>query len=111
MARFADMVGFGVSTEVTPGKFKDVITERSYFGDVTRSSRQEITSDKVNDDLVADTTIEIVADSFVSDNIFAIRYVKWAGARWKVTNVTPQGVRLLLRLGGVYNGPIPTVSN
>jgi len=105
MARFAGNVGFGVSTEVRPGVFKDVITEKSYFGDVVRSARQANTDDKVNDELVIDETVEIVADSYASDNIFAIRYVDRAGTKWKVTNVARQGVRLILRLGGVYNGP------
>lgn len=105
MARFADVVGFAISTEVRPGVFKDVITERTYFGDVRRAARQAITSDKVNDDIVVENTIEIVADSYASEQIFAIRYVKWAGTNWKVSNVENQGVRLLLRLGGRWNGP------
>lgn len=105
MARFAGIVGFGVSTEVRPGVFKDVVTERSYFGDVTRTARQANTGDKANDELVLESTVEIVADSYASDNIFAIRYVEQAGTNWKVSNVAVQGVRLLLRLGGVYNGP------
>lgn len=106
MARFADKVGFVVSTEVRPGVFKDVVTEKQYFGDVDRVARQAITGDKINDELVLENTIEIVAaDSFASDNMFAIRYAKWANENWKVSNVEVDGVRLLLRLGGVYNGP------
>jgi hypothetical protein len=109
MARFAGNVGFGVSTEIRPGVYEDVVTEKPYFGDVRRSARQANFGDKVNDDLVADNTIEIVADSYASDNIFAIRYVDWAGTKWKVPNVERQGVRLILRLGGVYNGRTPVV--
>lgn len=86
--------------------FKDVVTEKQYFGDVDRVARQAITGDKINDELVLENTIEIVAaDSFASDNMFAIRYAKWANENWKVSNVEVDGVRLLLRLGGVYNGP------
>lgn len=110
MARFAGNVGFGVSTETRPGYFEDVITERSYFGDVRRAARQAVTTDKVNDDLILENTVEIVADAYASDNIFAIRYVEWAGTNWKVLNAEIQGVRLLLRLGGVYNGPTADVS-
>lgn len=110
MARFADYVGFGVSTEVRPGVFKDVITERMYQGDVRRAARQANTTDQINDSIVVENTIEIVADSYVSENLLAIRYVKWGGIRWRVPNVEAQDRRLLLRLGGVYNGPTPTVS-
>lgn len=108
MARFAGVVGFAVSTQVRPGVFKNVITEKEFLGDVTRQARQEVSADKVNDDLIADTTIEAIADWIASENIFAIRYVEWAGTKWKVNNVQPQGVRLLMRLGGVYNGPTAT---
>jgi hypothetical protein len=103
MARFAGLVGFGVSTETSPGVFEDVITEKTYFGDVRRAARQANSGDQINDELVVENTIEIVADSYASDNIFAIRYVEWAGTKWKVPNVEVQGVRLLLRLGSVYH--------
>lgn len=109
MARFADVVGFAVQTETRPGYFEDVITEREYLGDVRRAARQAITGDKQNDDYTLENTIEIVADEFANGNILAIRYVKWAGAHWKVSNVEIQHPRLLLRLGGVYNGPTPVV--
>ena len=111
MARFADIVGFGVSTEIRPGHFEDVITERRYLGDVRRGARQANVVDSVNDELVADTAVEIVADSYASDNIFAIRYVRWGGALWRASNVEQQGVRLIIRLGGVYHGPTPDVSS
>lgn len=110
MTRFAGTVGFGVSTEIRPGVFQDVITEKSYFGDVTREARQAISSEKVNDDITVEHTIEIVADAFASDNFFAMRYVRWGGTLWKVSNVEIRAPRLLLRLGGAYHGPTPSVS-
>ena len=110
MARFAGKVGFGVSTEVRPGVFKDVITEKAYSGDLTRTARQANTVDKVNDEIVRTDTVEIVADSYVSDNIDAIVYVEVAGTKWKVPSVEVRGVRLLLTLGGVYHGPTPSVA-
>lgn len=89
--------------------FKDVITERSYSGYVTRAARQADTADKINDDITVNSLIEIIGDAFASENMFAIRYVEWAGAKWKIPNVEPQHPRLLLTLGGVYNGPTPVV--
>jgi hypothetical protein len=109
MARFADVVGFAVQAETKPGYFDDVITEKQYFGDVRRAARQALTGDKLNDDFTLENTVEIVADTFANENILAIRYVKWAGVLWKVSNVEIQAPRLLLRLGGVYNGPVPSV--
>lgn len=109
MARFAGKVGFAISTEVRSGVFKNVITEKSYFGDVKRAARQTRTEDKVNDEIDVDNLIEIVADAFANENFSAIVYVEWAGTKWKVPSVEVQHPRLLMRLGGVYNGPTPAV--
>ena len=45
-----------------------------------------------------------MADPYAYDHFFAIKYVKWMGAYWKVTNVEVQRPRLKLTVGGVYNG-------
>lgn len=106
--RFSGKIGFGHSTQVAPGVWKDVITEKPYFGDVVRNSRQLREGDKLNDDISVGNSISVVADAYANENFFAMRYVEWAGALWKVDNVDVQRPRLLLRLGGVYNGTRPT---
>lgn len=107
MAKFYDVVGYGIATEGVAGVWKDAITEVSYFGDVIRNSRKLQEGEKVNDDLTVGNSISIVADAYANEHFFAIRYVKWAGTLWKVVNVDVQSPRLILRLGGVYNGPTP----
>lgn len=105
MARFYGKVGYGVSVETAPGVWKDSITEIPYFGDVVKNTRQLHDGSKINDDLTVNNSISIVADAFANQNIFAIRYVEWMGGLWEVTDVQVQIPRLLLSLGGVYNGP------
>lgn len=109
MQRFFGKVGYGISTMTAPGVWKDVITEREYFGDVVRNSRGIQAPEKVNYDVTVGNSISIVADDHANEHFFAIRYVEWAGALWTVTDVEVQSPRLLLRLGGVYNGPRPSV--
>jgi hypothetical protein len=105
MARFFGAVGYGATEESAPGVWTDVITQRSYYGDVFRNTRQMQIGEKVNDDLAVSNSISIVADAYATENFFAIRFVMWAGTLWTVTNVEVQSPRLLLTLGGVYNGP------
>lgn len=105
MARFYGEVGYGVSVDVGGGVWEDQITERTYSGDVVRNSRTLTTGESVNDDISVGNSLSIVADPYANAHFFAIRYVKWAGAYWKVDTVEVQRPRLLLRLGGVYNGP------
>ena len=107
MAKFFGKVGYSESVETAPGVWEDVITEHSYFGDVVRNSRQLTETANLNDDLSVGNSISIVADAYAQEHFFAIRYIQWAGALWKVANVDVQSPRLLLRLGGIYNGPTP----
>jgi hypothetical protein len=107
MAKFYGEIGYGVTEETTPGVYKDVITEYKYYGDVIRNTRRLENGDKVNNDLTVGNSISIVADAYANQNFFAIRYVKWAGTLWTVSEVEVQSPRLILRLGGVYNGPTP----
>lgn len=105
MARFYGIVGYGQTVNQGVGVHELVITERNYYGDVVRNTRRNESGDKVNDDLSVSNSISIVSDDYANQNFFAIRYVEWAGTLWKVEDVEVQSPRLLLRLGGVYNGP------
>lgn len=105
MAKFHGKIGYGETVETSPGVWEDFITEKSYFGDVIRNSRQVREGDTVNNDLSVGNSISIVADAYANEHFFAIRYIRWAGALWTVANVDVERPRLVLRLGGVYNGP------
>jgi hypothetical protein len=105
MAKFHGAVGYGESVEMAPGVWQENVVEYLYYGDVIRNSRQLQDDDKVNNDLSVNNSISILADAYAFEHFFAIRYVKWAGALWVVSNVEVQRPRLILKLGGVYNGP------
>lgn len=114
MARFYGLVGYGHAEEKSPGVYEDVITEKAYFGDVLRNARGLGESDAttgVNRDVSLQNTISIVADPYAREHFHAMRYIRWAGALWTVSTVEVQFPRLLLRLGPLYNGPIPEVSD
>lgn len=112
--KYAGDIGFGVSTEIAPGVWQDVITERKAFGDVLRNGRRLVQAPRrvsptgeVNDDVDASNTISIVADPYAVQHYFNIRYAEWGGIRWIVQSVQVEYPRLNLNLGGVYNGPTP----
>lgn len=105
--RFSGEVGYGESVEEPEGsgKWVNVITEQKYFGDVIRNTRQMNSGDKVNSDITLGNSISIVADQYAVDNFVKIKYVRWAGKLWTVTDVEVRSPRLILSLGSVYNGP------
>lgn len=108
MARFFGSVGYaGEQVEMAPGVWVDSIVEFPYYGDVLRNSRRLTADQKVNFDLSINNSISIVADAYAMENFQAIRYAQWNGSLWIVTSVEVQRPRLVLELGGVYNGPTP----
>lgn len=107
MARFYGEVGYGEPIEdpSDSGVWVDSITEVKYYGEVIRNTRKLDTGEKVNDDISVGNSISIVADDFAVANFLKIKYVRWAGVLWTVTNVEVRSPRLILSLGSVYNGP------
>ena len=108
MARFRGPVGYATSEETSPGVWQEIITERSYFGDVISATRRlDTPTETLNDDIVAEVSVAIVADAFAVENFTAMRYVHWNGANWRVTAVNIRRPRLILTIGGLWNGDTP----
>lgn len=107
MAKFYGKIGYGETVELveSPGVWQDTIVERQYYGDVLRNTRKLQEGETLNNDISVGNSISIVADAYANNHFFAIRYIEWAGTLWTVSDVEVQSPRLLLRLGGVYNGP------
>lgn len=111
MTRFSGPIGYSRSEEVTDGVWEDVITERNLFGDVLRSSRRLDTGGDVNPDLRVNNSLSVVADAYALEHIYDIRYAVFQNVRWVVSEITVEHPRLILQLGGVYDGPLPKPSD
>lgn len=103
MAKYFGKIGYAVTQETKPGVYREVVSERDYYGDVLQFRRRWENGERLNDNLNVDNKISIVADPFAYENFHAIRYVWWMGARWKVTSAEVEYPRLVLTVGGVYN--------
>ena len=104
MAKFYGAIGFAKTEEVSPGVYEEQITQRNYYGDIVRNTRRLDSSTQLNDNINVANEISIVADPFANENFYAMRYIEYKGARWKITNVEVLYPRLKLTVGGVYNG-------
>ena len=102
MAKFYGTVGFVKTVESSPGVWTEQIVERKYYGNVISRTRS-LQSNGVNDNINIGDEISIVADPFANENYFAIRFVEYMGAKWKVQSISVQFPRLNLSLGGLYN--------
>lgn len=107
MAKYFGEIGYGVSVEspANSGVYVDEIVERSYYGDIVRNNRKMEEGEGLNSDITLENSISIVTDAYAIQHFLAIRYIRWMGQTWTISNVEVQAPRLILRLGGVYNGP------
>lgn len=111
MAKWYGKIGFYIPKETERGLWEDKITERNYYGDLLSNFRKLQNSGGVNDDINIANKISIISDPFADQNFHSIRYAEFMGTKWKVTNVEVLYPRLILTLGGVYNGNSSGTSN
>lgn len=104
MAKYYGSVGYANDTEPSPGVVVEEITTREYYGDVLYNTRRLENSGEINDDINVSNKISIVADPYALDNFWKIRYATFMGQRWKVKSIDVERPRLILTLGGLYNG-------
>ena len=104
MAKFYGPIGYATLTETKPGVYEEQIVEYNYYGELIRNTRRLQSASQLNDDINVANEVSIVADPFANENFHSMRYVEFMGAKWKISNVEVQYPRLILTLGGVYNG-------
>lgn len=102
--RWSGKIGYGKSVEKNPGVWVDEIEEKKYVGDLIRSSRRWSNSTSVNGEIQLSDQISILSDPYIISNFQNIRYAEMMGNLWCVTNADIQYPRIVLTLGGVYNG-------
>jgi hypothetical protein len=111
--RFSGSVGWATSTETDTGSgvWIDVITESPYFGDVVRNARRldppSLVPPEVNNNITLQNQFSIMADALAYAKYTDFRYVLWQGIRWTITDVEVRRPRLILTIGGLWNGDTP----
>lgn len=97
------------SIEISPGIWKPAgVREIKATGDFV-SSRKEfsVRSDSTNDDVTMSNTISIVMSKDLFNNLSNLRYLTVNGARYKVTSFEINRPRIVITLGGLWNGDVP----
>ena len=110
LAKFYGAIGYALLGETSPGVWMDTIVEKKYRGDVVLDQRRWRTEEKVNDDLSLDNSISILADSYAYENIGNMKYIVWNKTPWKIQSFSINRPRIVIQIGGVYNGERPSES-
>lgn len=104
MAKFHGEIGFIEIEETSPGVHVEIATEHSYVGDILRSNQRWQNGEQLNANLTINNRFSIVGDAFAYENFSNMRYVKWNGRKWSINSIEIERPRIILTIGGVYNG-------
>ena len=104
MNKWYGKVGYVETVETEPGINVEQETVRIYYGEFVKKSSKFRVSGDVNDDRDITVELSIVADSYSDLHFSSIRWVEFGGVKWKVNTVEPRRPRLVLSIGGKYNG-------
>ena len=104
MSKWYGKIAYGVTKEFKPGCWSTVIETKNYYGDLINDRWRRQTSNKVNDDINFISSLSILADQFISEHCYDLLYAEVMGVKWKITDISIQYPRILLTLGGKYNG-------
>lgn len=102
--RWCGVIGYAEDVEKPNSVWETEIVEKKYTGDIIRNNRRWNDNSTVNGEINISNQISILSDPYIISNFQNIRYVEFMGTLWKVTDVEVQYPRLLLTLGGKYNG-------
>ena len=87
------------------GVYKEIYTERPYKADVMTYGYKNQQGESVNDDYKLSNKFSVFAcDAFTLSHLNSIIYLEYLGVKWKVTSVDIQRPRLVISIGGEYNG-------
>lgn len=103
--RFYGEVGYTPTEVDDTGVATAKLVKRDYYGDVLELTSRWKDTENLNDDIHVSHRISILADPYAIQNFPYIKYVKWLGTCWEVSTVKVDYPRVILSLGGVYNGP------
>lgn len=110
MGKWCGKIGYALTSEIRPGVWDDSIIERQYFGEEVKTARRFEKSGNVNDNLNVSLELSVIADPFANQNFQSMKYITFMESKWEITNVELQYPRMILTIGGIYNGPEPEPS-
>lgn len=109
MARYAGFIGYEVDEYEDPNDpgvwIPKKMIRRFHTGDLlTHKRKWETSAETTMDGVRLNNKISIVADKYMTDHWPCIKYAELSGVKWKVESVEIKRPRIILDLGGIWNG-------
>lgn len=106
MAKCSIKIGYIKTEEIQRGVWSDgAPIERTHYGDtISNRNKMQQAPDSTNINITLMNNISIIADTFATENFGHMKYAVVKGVKWRITSVEIQYPRLILMIGGLYNG-------
>lgn len=106
MAKWSGKIGYIKIEEIETGVWSDgEVIEHMHFGDIISShTKIQQAPDSTNNNISLMNNISIIADAFAIENFGYMKYAVIRGVNWKITDIEVKHPRLILTIGGLYNG-------
>ena len=104
MAKCSGVIGYALDVETQPGVWTPGITEKKYYGEIVKDNRRIENNTQINDSINISNNISVVSNSFMLSNLAFMRYITFMGSKWNISSVDIKPPRMIISIGGVYNG-------
>ena len=106
MAKYSGMLGYVMpAKEDPPGIWKpSAVVEKLGRGDLFGQTINNEDVGGLSDGITINNQLSIIMDPFVNKNLESLKYVILYGTRWEIKSMAINRPRVILTLGGVYNG-------
>lgn len=104
MARFKGLIGFVKPIEVSPGEYVEETTEILCGGDRMTISKKWTEAQNASDNVAINERLSVIYTKVLKANLGYLRYAVIDDIKWKIVSAEQQYPRLILNLGGIYNG-------
>lgn len=113
MAKYSGMLGYVMpAKEDPPGIWKpSAVVEKLGRGDLFGQTINNEDVGGLSDGITVNNQLSIIMDPFVNKNLESLKYVILYGTRWEIKSMTINRPRVILTLGGVYNGEYPSTDH
>ena len=104
MAKYSGLVGYVTQEETVPGIWSPDENPKMMRGDIIRQTLSNQDNGKVNNDITLNHRVSLLGDAYAFSSYYAIKWIEIDGRKWEVTSVEVQRPRIIVTVGGLWNG-------
>ncbi len=105
MSRYNGKLGVRLPpVETEPGILTQDIVELDITGDIFLSKLRWQSGELLQDTVTANHTISCIVPEELESNFGGVVYATWQNQKWSVRTIEYNRPRIVMSLGGIYNG-------